>query len=110
MTNTLLEMTTSKARAMFTPRGGVDGLLSSRMSFAAILNEGASWGNKMQMKKPHPTNMKLYRAEAQARIARKVLSGEAEMPDGVGKFDYVLYLISHAIEDLAAGLQDEPDK
>jgi hypothetical protein len=63
------------------------------------------------MKKPKtpqtPREIALYRAKLHCKIGQEVLKGEMIPPDGVGRVEYSLCCLLHAVEDVAAALSHD---
>ena len=60
---------------------------------------------KGKTKKPEtPREWSTYRAKLSCRIGQDVLNGNTKPPDGVGRTEYALFNLLHAVEEIADAL------
>jgi len=52
-------------------------------------------------------NPAFYRVKLSCKISRDCISGETPPPAGLGRIDWVMFNLCHAIEDIVNGLQKE---
>ena len=59
-------------------------------------------------KKPEtPREWALYRVKLNCKIGQEVLNGNTKPPDGVGRTEYALYNLLHAVEDIATAISHD---